>query len=217
MSSYTHSDSHDSDIIIKKKPIKSIKLPIKEALKTVKERAYYADIDKYFTHKCSKKNVNNMIDIINNKYIISLRMLNWFAMKHSATMKAITYVNSDNVVELFDVKISYRARLSTYSKKYFDPFRRNKKFDYNYDKTDSTKLVETTLCQLNFFKWLFVHNLLEYVEQNYESLKEKIGIYNIQEKQNKERKKNVISSNENIKTYVKIPVEEDYNKVVIIL
>jgi hypothetical protein len=220
ISSYSDNSSEKQNI--KKKPIKSVKIPLKDVLKTVKERAYYADIDKYFTSKCSTNKINDMVNIINNNHIISLRLLNWFAMKYTATMKAITYINEEGENELFDVKISYRARLNTYSKKHFDPFRRNKKFDYNYDKSDPLKLVETTLCQLNFFKWLFQYNLLEYVEQHFDKLKDKIGIYNIQEKQNKEKKKIVVSKNTNTKHTdlqfkVKLCAEDDCSKVYITL
>jgi len=211
MSSIDMVSSDNSDKPDKKKPIKYIKLPLKEALKTVKERAYYAEIDKYFVTKCTQKKIYDMVDIINNKHNISLRLLNWFAMKYTAYMKAITYINEDGVNEMFDAKISYRARLNTYSKKYFDPFRRNKKFDYNYDKKDESKLVETTLCQLNFFKWLFQYNLLEYVEINYDTLKDKIGIHNVQEKQNKEKKKIPIVIEEKKDYYI----EEECNKIFI--
>ena len=211
MSSNDMVSSDNSDRQDKKKPVKYVKLPLKDALKTVKERSYYAEIDKYFTRKCTQKKIDDMVDIINNKHNISLRMLNWFAMKYTAYMKAITYINEDGENEMFDAKISYRARLNTYSKKYFDPFRRNKKFDYNYDKKDSIKVVETTLCQLNFFKWLFQYNLLEYVEKNYDVLKDKIGVYNVQEKHNKEKKKIPIVEEIKKDCYI----DDDCNKIFI--
>lgn len=210
---------------IKKNPTKSLKLPLRDALKTVEERSLYTEVDRFFTTKCDQMKVQKMVNIINNEDTISLRLLNWFAMKYSATMMALDFVNSDGKIELFDVKISYRARLNTHSKRYFDPFRRGRKFDYEYDKTDKSRAVETTLCQLNFFRWMFMHDLMDYVEENFEELKNKMGSYNTQEKKKKETKKakEKVKKNEekckknDVKVRVKRFTEDNTSKVVIII
>lgn len=218
--------SKQSELIKNKRvPVKMQKLSIKDALKSVEERSLYTDINRFFTTKCEYKKIQKMVRIINNSDVISLRLLNWFAMKHSATMVALDFVNANNDVEIFDVKISYRARLNTHSKKHFDPFRRGKKFDYNYDKKDKTKVVETTLCQLNFFRWLYMHDLMDYVEENFDNLKNKMGNFNIREKKkkdNKKKKENIIKCNlkdnrNESKHKVKYLSEGDINKIVIIM
>jgi hypothetical protein len=209
----------------KKIPIKSQKLPIKDALKTVEERSLYMEVDRFFNTKCDQKRILKMVKIINNEDSISLRLLNWFAMKYSATMEAIDYVNDNGKVELFDVKISYRARLNTHSKKYFDPFRRGRKFDYTYDRKDKLKVVETTLCQLNFFRWMFMHELMDYVEDHFEELKNRMGTYNTQEKKKKETKKekeknkqvNLKNKKKDINIRVRRFTEDNTSKVVIII
>jgi len=209
----------------KKVPVRSQKLPIKDALKTVEERSLYTEVDRFFNIKCDQKKIQKMVKIINNDDFISLRLLNWFAMKYSATMEAIDHVNSNGKIELFDVKISYRARLNTHSKKYFDPFRRGRKFDYMYDRKDRTKVVETTLCQLNFFRWMFMHELMDYVEEHFEELKNKMGSYNTQEKKKKETKKekektkkiNLKNKKKDINIRVKRFTEDNTSKVVIII
>lgn len=167
-----------------------------------------------------------MVKIIKNDDSISLRLLNWFAMKYSATMEAIDHVNTTSgKVELFDVKISYRARLNTHSKRYFDPFRRGIKFDYPYDSKDKSKVVVTTLCQLNFFRWMFMHELMSYVEDHFEELKTKMGSYNIQEKKKKETKKekektkkiNLKNKKKDVTIRVRRFTEDNTSKVVIII
>lgn len=211
--------------VCKKQPIKSLKLPIKDALKTVEERSLYTEVDRFFNIKCDQKKIHKMVKIINNEDSISLRLLNWFAMKYSATMEAIDHINTNGKVELFDVKISYRARLNTHSKKYFDPFRRGRKFDYLYDKKDKSKVVETTLCQLNFFRWMFMHELMDYVEDHFEELKNKMGSYNTQEKKKKETKKekektkkiNLKNKKKDINIRVRRFTEDNTSKVVIII
>jgi hypothetical protein len=211
--------------IVKKQPVKSKKLPLKDALKSVDERALYTKIDKFFNADCELKTIYKMVKIIENDDSISLRLLNWFAMKHSATMQSLEITNPNGDVELFDVKISYRARLNTHSKKYFDPFRRGRKFDYMYDKLEKKKTVETTLCQLNFFRWLFMHDLLDYVENHFEELKNKMGTFNNVEKKKKvvkkekeKIKKNVIKNKkEDVKLKVKRFTEDNTSKLVIIM
>lgn len=209
----------------KKKPIKTKKMPIREAIKTVEERSLYAKIDRYFKTECSDDKIHKMIKIIENEDQISLRLLNWFAMKHSATMESLEITDNDGNRELFDVKISYRARLNTHSKKYFDPFRRGKRFDYCYDKKNADKTVETTLCQLNFFRWLFLHDLMDYVEDQFDNLKQKMGSYNNVEKKKKETKKEkeslkktfIKNKKEDIKIKVKRFNEDNTSKLVIII
>lgn len=209
----------------KKKPIKTKKMPLKDAIKTVEERSLYTKIDRFFKTECSDDKIQKMIKIINNEDQISLRLLNWFAMKHSATMESLEIIDDDGNHELFDVKISYRARLNTHSKKYFDPFRRGKRFDYHYDKKNPEKTVETTLCQLNFFRWLFLHDLMDYVEDQFDNLKQKMGTYNNVEKKKKETKKEkeslkktiIKNKKEDIKIKVKRFNEDNTSKLVIII
>ena len=139
-----------------------------------------------------------MIDIINEEHEISLRLLNWFAMKYSATIESLDIIRLNGKKELFDVKISYDAQLKSHSKKYFDPFRRGTRFDYHYDTNNKDNKIETTICQLNFFMWLFNNNLMEYVENNFKFLKDKMGYYEKNKKEiklkQKEQKKKIIKN-----------------------
>lgn len=213
-----------NNTVEKRNSNKTTKIPLKDAIKTLDERALYTEVDRFFRNKCDSEKIEKMVRIINNQDQISLRLLNWFAMKYSTTMETLETTNEDGGLELFDVKISYRARLNTHSKKYFDPFRRGRKFDYNYDKSDNTKVVETTLCQLNFFRWLIMHDLLDYVEENFEILKNKMGSFNIIEKKKKEVKKkeknkkvDVKDKKEEMKIKVKRFTEDNTSKVVIVI
>ena len=66
----------------------------------------------------------------------------------------------------FNVHISYKAQLKSYKKRYFDPFRRRKKFKYYFDKEEKISLC-TTIGQMNFFKWAFSNDVISYVNDNY--------------------------------------------------
>lgn len=202
-------DDVESDNKIDKKPLmKTKKLQITEALKTVEERSLYIEVDRFFKKKCSYDKVQKMVDIINNDDPISLRLVNWFAMKYSTKMKTLDFIDENDEVKLFDVKISYHARLDTHSKKYFDPFRRGAKFDYKYDQKDESKVVETALCQLNFFRWLFMHDLMKYIDENLDFLKSQMGTYNVLEKKKKEKKK---KEKEIIQKEIKTKKKENLN------
>lgn len=221
--SYISEDCNsDIKVNIKKKSRINEKMCIKEAIKTVDERSLYTKVHRFFRTKCTQEQIQKMIDIIVNNNAISLRLLNWFAMKYSATMKAMEVKTKDGNSELFDVKISYKARLNTHSKKYFDPFRRGKRFDYYYNTKNKNKYIETTLCQLNFFRWLMLHNLIEYVEKNFNMLKQKMGIYEknkkVLKKDKKNKKKTVVrNKKEEMRLKVKRFTEEDTTKLVIII
>lgn len=86
-----------------------------------KELLLYKSIDN-FMKTCTFEQKKNMVDMINSKSDISLRVLDWFTTKYSKRkidfkMKKDTHIT--------DIHISYKAQLKTYKKKYFDPFRRN--------------------------------------------------------------------------------------------
>lgn len=72
--------------------------------------------------------------------------------------------NNTEDVELYD---NYKGKLMLYQKKNFDIFCRGKKKLYVCPKTrkifdePEKNRIETTLCQLNFFKFLFCERVLE--------------------------------------------------------
>jgi hypothetical protein len=66
------------------------------------------------------------------------------------------------------VYIDYKTNLDIYSKKRFAPFCRHERI---YIPFDEDNLMETTLGQLNFFRWVFKNYILEYMESNYEDIK----------------------------------------------
>jgi hypothetical protein len=156
-----------------------------------KELCLYKKIDKYFKEQYEKnpENISKMVDIIEGKSDISLRILDWFVTKYSK--KKISCNGGVKNVEAFDVKISYKAQLKGYKKRYFDPFRRRKKFYYpcekegfiNYDNED--KHMYTTLGQLNFFKWAFTNNVVSYVEDNLNFIIGEMNLFNKDEKKKK--------------------------------
>jgi hypothetical protein len=62
---------------------------------------------------------------------------------------------------------NYKLELKAYSKVRFDPFSRRERIAIPYK--DNTCL-QTTIGQLNFFKWAIENQLLEYIEKNYDEI-----------------------------------------------
>ena len=163
---------------------------------TKKETCYYKMIDKFFVD-CTDNQIKQMLDIINKESEISLRILDWFVTRYSKKRVDIDL----GIDDMFDVHISYKAQLKSYKKTYFDPFRRRKKFYYNYDKTNNKKTVYTTLGQLNFFRWAISNNIIEYVEQNLSSLTKAMNASNKEDKKKKQHKSDSSSDDSDLDDY----------------
>lgn len=157
-----------------------------------KEKMLYDVIHDFFK-KCSQEEINKIIDIIEGKYIISLRFLDWFVTRYCYLYKtSITVDNIYNKEQDFNINISYKAQLKSFKKKCFDPFKRKNKFYYSFKESNLTNKnspILTTLGQLNFFKWILSFDIIKYVENNFDIINDKI-IY-----VNSFFKKNIIDNN----------------------
>jgi hypothetical protein len=110
----------------------------------------------------SKKNLQALLAILDPKNSISLRLIDWFVTNYSKGSKTVIIFREINE-DYINVYASYRLQLKAFSKVLFDPFRRNYKINFEYD---HGKTIETTIGQLNFFKWLIENNIREYIEKH---------------------------------------------------
>ena len=81
-----------------------------------------------------------------------------------------TFDPENNVLlKQFNTYHAYKSQLKSYSKKKFDPFCRREriKFEYGPDKS-----IETTIGQLNFFKWAIDNLIIDYILVNYVVIEE---------------------------------------------
>lgn len=102
--------------------------------------------------------------LITGKYKVSLRIIDWFVTNYSKKYNLVIQ-NSNN--KPFIVYLEYKAQLKAYSKKQFDPFCRRSRIYYEYDKE---KKFETTIGQLNFFRWAIENNIIDYIIKNYNNI-----------------------------------------------
>lgn len=156
----------------------------------------------------NKERLDRMLSIINGESSISLRIVDWFSTNYSK--KNFTLYELKNG-QRFKVYNDYKLRLRAYSKKRFDPFCRWDRIMIPYDGETS---IQTTLGQLNFFKWAIENEVIEYIEQNYKTIEDDMNHRNSSSKtrtNDKTRKKreelSVLASKSIKKEQVKIVVE----------
>ena len=135
-------------------------------------------------------NIDKMLSIINGDSKISLRIVDWFATNYAK--KNYTVLTNNNV--RFKVYDDYKLKLRAYSKKRFDPFCRWERITIPYKNGD---LIQTTIGQLNFFKWALENNIIEYIQNNY------LNIENDMNNRNSTSKK---------KDLLKIPIKDKTRK-----
>jgi len=107
-------------------------------------------------------NLNKMLCIINGESKISLRIVDWFSTNYAK--KWFTVYDLDNCPR-FRVYNDYKLKLKAYSKRRFDPFCRWERIKVPFG--DQQYSIETTIGQLNFFKWAIENKIIDYIERNY--------------------------------------------------
>ena len=107
-------------------------------------------------------NLTNMLRIINGESKISLRIVDWFSTNYAK--KFFTVYNTEQTPR-FRVYNDYKLKLKAYSKRRFDPFCRWDRIKVPFG--DQQYSIETTIGQLNFFKWAVENKIIDYIENNY--------------------------------------------------
>ena len=113
------------------------------------------------------EHIYKMLPIIHGNSQISLRIIDWFVTNYAKkynTRLCLKY-EIENAKE-FLVFLNYKSQLKAYTKKQFDPFCRRERINFYYDQQDSSKFIETTVGQLNFFRWSIKHHVLDHISNN---------------------------------------------------
>jgi hypothetical protein len=124
-------------------------------------------------------NVHTMMKIINGETRTSLRIVDWFVTnyaKKNYTIYDIDSPSNGNIrTQRFKVYNEYKLKLKAYSKKRFDPFCRWERITIPYN---TNQCMETTIGQLNFFKWAIENKVVDYIEQHYVDIELDMNNYN---------------------------------------
>lgn len=136
-----------------------------------------------FYHK--NNNLQKMLEIINGSSKISLRIVDWFSTNYSK--KHFTMISTNNNSR-FKVYEDYKLKLKAYSKKRFDPFCRWERIQIPVNE-DEDLCFETTIGQLNFFKWAIENEIIQYISENYELIEKDMNENNSLSKTKKNKPK----------------------------
>jgi len=162
-------------------------------------------------------NLDKMLNIISGESRISLRIVDWFVTNYAKQNYTLYNLTDDyGNIRRFKVYLDYKSKLKAYSKKRFDPFCRWDRISIPY-KNDSC--IETTIGQLNFFKWILDNKIVKYIEDNYDTIekdmnhrnstsKRKEGLNDNTKKTRKRREELSISA---AKSIIKEKVEIEVN------
>lgn len=136
-----------------------------------------------------QQNLKKMLSIIAGDSKISLRIIDWFTTNYAKKFYVIIK-NKDGRFKVYD---DYKLMLKAYSKQRFDPFCRWDRIVVPY-KTESGNGIETTIGQLNFFKWALENNIIDYIEKNYAKIEADMNTRNSTSRRKNEVKQDISST-----------------------
>lgn len=117
--------------------------------------SYIQSLDNYM--------IVDMVNLLNGKSSISLEFFEWFLNTYCRKNKVI--------IKSYDAKLDPLSSFNRMRRKlgdaYFEIFPRGKIISYNWVRSDRTKVVKTTIGQLNFLKWLFQNRIINYIRLNH--------------------------------------------------
>lgn len=152
-----------------------------------------------------QNNLDILQSVLQKKAKYSLRIIEWFVTNYCKKNLVVYNVNS----KPFNVYKKYKDNLKSYTKEKFDPFKRNKqnsslshKIKLKNKKTN--EIIETSICQMNFFKWMITNNVHKYIEKHIVVIKKDMNDIN-------NNKKKV--TNETSIVNVKEPETKQQNKI----
>ena len=141
----------------------------------------------------NENNLTNMLKIITGESKISLRIVDWFATNYAKKNYTLYSIEeNDGSLKRFKVYFDYKLKLKAYRKRRFDPFCRWDRISIPYK---NGTCIETTIGQLNFFKWAIENKVIDYIYENYDEIEKDMNNRNSTSKRkentdnNKTRKK----------------------------
>jgi len=143
-----------------------------------KNRVFMKTLKRFFEQK---DHVKTFLEIVNEKSHISLRILDYLVTIYSNKQKNKLgnyimyqlYDESSGQYRNFNIHMEYKSQLKAYSKKHFDAFRRNERIEFCVD----GQSIETTVAQLNFFRWAISNGLIEYATLYYNEIEGHMNAY----------------------------------------
>lgn len=154
--------------------------------------------------------------IIDGKHELSLRMIDWLVTRYAKINNIIYWINdTDNKIyynlpdndnndkfKKINLYLDYRAQLKSFKKFNFDAFRRHERILFNIN--NKNEFIETTIGQLNFFKWAFNNKVILYAIENQKQIYENMSKFSYKKQLKISNKNSLIPKQDiiNTKCYV---------------
>ena len=153
-------------------------------------------------------NIDKILPIINGESKISLRLIDWFVTNYSKKNFTILKNGSTRL----KVYLDYKLKLKSYSKIRFDPFCRCERITIPYGE-DS--LMETTIGQLNFFRWIIENNILTFIKENLEDINKDMNKRNSTSKNKNKSNKKTRKKREELSIFASKSIKKEKVKIVV--
>lgn len=128
-------------------------------------------------------------NIVSGASPLSLRIIDWF-VTHYARAKNIIYWIDDTTSTIYEnfpeangqhlrkfhLNMEYRAQLQSYTKMYFDPFRRYERITFVLESSPMVS-IESTVGQLNFFRWALQNHVLDYIATHLHEIEDNMATF----------------------------------------
>jgi len=121
-------------------------------------------------------------EIIDGHHKLSLRLIDWFVTHYSKGNNISYWITEDNYSlnmplnyekdkppKRICLYMDYRDQLKSYTKINFDSFRRHSRITFVVDMQKPVS-IDTTIGQLNFFRWIFKNKIIDYIIDHYDDI-----------------------------------------------
>lgn len=139
----------------------------------------FSSLMRFFS--CPEK-VETLVTHLSGKSRASLRLIDWYITSYAKTSTVLVPLSQSRgnasmhtVAGFVNVYTSYRMQLRSFSKAFFDPFRRHNRMTIFMGNGQN---VVTTIGQLNFFKWLIESSILDHIYTRIDSIEHDMRLSN---------------------------------------
>jgi hypothetical protein len=111
----------------------------------------------------TEANMKKLVNILEKEGELSRRVLDFLCTNYAKKNDVMYFLTDSNGKKVpFHLHIQYRNQLKAYSKMLFDPFRRHERIILSCPLVE-TKKLNTTVAQLNFFRWAIEYKVLDWI------------------------------------------------------
>ena len=134
------------------------------------------------------ENIKKLLSIVKRKNGMSLRVIDYLCTNYSKEHSIVIETKDGHIPR--DLNGDYQKNLNAYNKKYLDPFSRRNKIVINvsYDNHETHEKRNTSIGQLNFFRWFFKNNIDQYLSKEKKTVEAHMKKMENEIKKSKKRK-----------------------------